>query len=138
MHLAEHKEREREGTLTQHLPDMIPTSQLLTVSGIVFARVISAAGPVGVLKMTASSRVQVLTLYKAMLRESQKFSAYNYRTYAIRRTRDAFRDKKCVDDFPEIQTLVQHAKENLDMIRRQNLGQLLPREHGVCKEKVCD
>ncbi|XP_073487100.1 LYR motif-containing protein 4 isoform X1 [Aquarana catesbeiana] len=79
----------------------------------------------GFLKMASSSRTQVLNLYKIMLRESQKFSSYNYRTYAIRRIRDAFREKKNIDDFHEVQTLVYQAKENLDIIRRQtSIGHL--------------
>ncbi|NP_001087036.1 LYR motif-containing protein 4 isoform X1 [Xenopus laevis] len=75
--------------------------------------------------MSASSRSQVLSLYKIMLRESQRFSSYNYRTYAIRRIRDAFREKKNVDDFLEIETLLHRAKENLNVIQRQvTIGQM--------------
>ncbi|XP_020955796.1 LYR motif-containing protein 4 isoform X1 [Sus scrofa] len=69
--------------------------------------------------MAASSRAQVLDLYRAMLRESKHFSAYNYRTYAIRRIRDAFRENKNVGDPAEIQALVTKAKRNLGIIRRQ-------------------
>lgn len=69
--------------------------------------------------MASASRAQVLSLYKVLLRESQRFSSYNYRTYAIRRVRDAFREKKNVDDFHEIQSLVYRAKENLEIIQRQ-------------------
>nr|KAF6506368.1 LYR motif containing 4 [Rousettus aegyptiacus] len=72
--------------------------------------------------MAASSRAQVLDLYRAMLRESKHFSAYNYRTYAIRRIRDAFRENKNVKDPVEIQTLVNKAKRDLGMIRRQNIS----------------
>lgn len=50
------------------------------------------------LKMAASSCAQVLDLYQAMLRESKQFSADNYRTYASRRIRDAFRENKNVKD----------------------------------------
>ncbi|XP_058288104.1 LYR motif-containing protein 4 isoform X1 [Hylobates moloch] len=69
--------------------------------------------------MAASSRAQVLDLYRAMLRESKRFSAYNYRTYAVRRIRDAFRENKNVKDPVEIQTLVNKAKRDLGVIRRQ-------------------
>uniref|UniRef100_A0ABI7XZG4 Complex 1 LYR protein domain-containing protein n=1 Tax=Felis catus TaxID=9685 RepID=A0ABI7XZG4_FELCA len=69
--------------------------------------------------MAASSRAQVLDLYRAMLRESKHFSAYNYRTYAVRRIRDAFRENKNVKDPVEIQTLVNKAKRDLEIIRRQ-------------------
>ncbi|XP_037374711.1 LYR motif-containing protein 4 isoform X2 [Talpa occidentalis] len=70
--------------------------------------------------MAASSRAQVLGLYRAMLRESQRFSAYSYRTYAIRRIRDAFRGNKDVKDPAEIQALVAKARRDLGMIRRQS------------------
>ncbi|XP_073080798.1 LYR motif-containing protein 4 isoform X1 [Manis javanica] len=71
--------------------------------------------------MAASSRAQVLDLYRAMLRESKHFSAYNYRTYTVRRIRDAFRENKNVKDPVEIQTLVNKAKRDLGIIRRQGL-----------------
>ncbi|KAM5322834.1 LYR motif-containing protein 4 [Glossophaga mutica] len=75
--------------------------------------------------MAASSRAQVLDLYRAMLRESKHFSAYNYRTYAIRRIRDAFRENKNVKDPVEIQTLVNKARRDLEMIHRQvHIGQM--------------
>ncbi|XP_065523499.1 LYR motif-containing protein 4 isoform X3 [Lathamus discolor] len=35
--------------------------------------------------MAASSRAQVLRLYRALLRESQRFSSYNYRLHDILR-----------------------------------------------------
>ncbi|XP_045862708.1 LYR motif-containing protein 4 isoform X3 [Meles meles] len=75
--------------------------------------------------MAASSRAQVLDLYRAMLRESKHFSAYNYRTYAVRRIRDAFRENKNVKDPVEIQALVNKAKRDLGIIRRQGLADVL-------------
>ncbi|XP_008584991.1 PREDICTED: LYR motif-containing protein 4, partial [Galeopterus variegatus] len=41
------------------------------------------------------------------------------RTYAVRRIRDAFRENKNVKDPVEIQTLVNKAKRDLEIIRRQ-------------------
>ncbi|XP_036724296.1 LYR motif-containing protein 4 isoform X3 [Balaenoptera musculus] len=72
--------------------------------------------------MAASSRAQVLDLYRAMLRESKHFSAYNYRTYAIRRIRDAFRENKNVKDPVQIQALMNKARRDLGIIRRQSHG----------------
>ncbi|NXU46963.1 LYRM4 protein, partial [Drymodes brunneopygia] len=69
--------------------------------------------------MAASSRAQVLRLYRALLRESQRFSGYNYRTYAIRRIREAFRENKNIEDSEKIEELLNKAKENLEVIRRQ-------------------
>ncbi|XP_074843827.1 LYR motif-containing protein 4 isoform X4 [Carettochelys insculpta] len=71
--------------------------------------------------MAASSRAQVLQLYRALLRESQRFAAYGYRTYAIRRIRDAFRENKHIQDSEEIQRLLHKARTNLEIIHRQGL-----------------
>ncbi|KAM6454728.1 LYR motif-containing protein 4 isoform 2-T2 [Liasis olivaceus] len=69
--------------------------------------------------MAASRRAQVLRLYRALLRESQGFTAYGYRTYAIRRIRDAFRENKSTKESSEIDALISKAKTNLEMIHRQ-------------------
>ncbi|XP_010571561.1 PREDICTED: LYR motif-containing protein 4 isoform X1 [Haliaeetus leucocephalus] len=69
--------------------------------------------------MAASSRAEVLRLYRALLRESQRFGGYNYRTYAIRRIRDAFRENKNIKDSEKIEELVNKAKVNLEVIHRQ-------------------
>lgn len=42
-----------------------------------------------------------------------------FRTYAIRRIRDAFRENKNIKDSEKIEELVNKAKENLEVIRRQ-------------------
>ncbi|XP_039206712.1 LYR motif-containing protein 4 isoform X2 [Crotalus tigris] len=69
--------------------------------------------------MAASRRSEVLRLYRALLRESQGFSAYGYRTYAIRKIRDTFRENKNIQESSEIDTLINKAKTNLEMIHRQ-------------------
>ncbi|XP_041103831.1 LYR motif-containing protein 4 isoform X2 [Polyodon spathula] len=69
--------------------------------------------------MAASSRTQVLSLYRLMLKESKNFTAYNYRTYAIRRVRDAFRENKHLEDPKTIQAQLIKARENLVIIQRQ-------------------
>ncbi|KAM6298886.1 LYR motif-containing protein 4 [Aegotheles albertisi] len=75
--------------------------------------------------MAASGRAQVLRLYRALLRESQRFGSYNYRTYAIRRIRDAFRENRNIKDSEKIEELVNKAKANLEIVRRQvTIGQL--------------
>ncbi|XP_069709704.1 LYR motif-containing protein 4 isoform X1 [Phaenicophaeus curvirostris] len=75
--------------------------------------------------MAAGGRAQVLRLYRALLRESQRFGAYNYRMYAIRRIRDAFRENKNIKDSEKIEELVNKAKANLEIIHRQvTIGQL--------------
>ena len=54
-----------------------------------------------------------------MLRESEKFVDLNYRSYAIRRIKDGFRAQSHVTEQSEIETKIQYAKVNLDIIKRQ-------------------
>jgi len=67
----------------------------------------------------AATRIQVLSIYKTMLRESGKFSFYNYRMYAIRRVKDAFREHKAISDPVEIQQNLKEARTFLNIIKRQ-------------------
>ncbi|XP_034490752.1 protein bcn92 [Drosophila innubila] len=66
-----------------------------------------------------STRRQAITLYRNMLRESEKLPSYNFRMYAMRKIRDSFRANKILSDFKEIDRQVASAKQNLEMIRRQ-------------------
>uniref|UniRef100_A0AAY4D897 LYR motif containing 4 n=1 Tax=Denticeps clupeoides TaxID=299321 RepID=A0AAY4D897_9TELE len=69
--------------------------------------------------MAASSKAQVLSLYRMLIKESKKFPSYNYRTYALRRVRDAFRENHKVDD-PKVQEqLIRKAWDTLALIQRQ-------------------
>ncbi|XP_048862869.1 LYR motif-containing protein 4 isoform X2 [Brienomyrus brachyistius] len=74
--------------------------------------------------MATSSKSQVLSLYKMLLKESKQFSSYNYRTYALRRVRDAFRENKSVDDPKTLEILLNRAWDSLAVIQRQ------PYHHG--------
>ncbi|KAG6451561.1 hypothetical protein O3G_MSEX007216 [Manduca sexta] len=56
-----------------------------------------------------------------LLRESEKFPNYNFRSYALRRVRDAFKDSKNLSDAKSIKKEYEFAKENLAIIRRQVL-----------------
>ncbi|MCJ8728941.1 hypothetical protein PDJAM_G00010310 [Pangasius djambal] len=69
--------------------------------------------------MAAPSRTQVLTLYRMLLRESKKIPSYNYRTYALRRVRDAFRENRNVEDPKVLEQLLSKACDNLAIIQRQ-------------------
>ncbi|KAF9947179.1 LYR motif-containing protein 4 [Modicella reniformis] len=70
---------------------------------------------------TAGHRSQVLGLYRSLLHHSSKFAAYNFRDYAIRRTRDAFHTAKNETDPEKIQALIQKAQKELEVIKRQSL-----------------
>ncbi|KAK4885699.1 hypothetical protein RN001_001970 [Aquatica leii] len=67
------------------------------------------------------SRQQILSLYKSLMKESNKFSSYNYRNYALRRIRDAFRENMNLTDNNQITKIVKDGYRNLEIIKRQVL-----------------
>ncbi|XP_053621217.1 LYR motif-containing protein 4 [Plodia interpunctella] len=71
--------------------------------------------------MSGSSKLQILSLYKALMRESQKFSNYNFRSYAVRRVRDAFKENQTLTDPKAIKKQLEFAKGNLNIVKRQVL-----------------
>ena len=68
-----------------------------------------------------ANKKAVLSLYHAMLRESSKIENYNFRCYAKRRVSDAFHSNKLETDQKRIEMLMQTAKDNLELIRRQSM-----------------
>uniref|UniRef100_A0A8D3C3P4 Complex 1 LYR protein domain-containing protein n=1 Tax=Scophthalmus maximus TaxID=52904 RepID=A0A8D3C3P4_SCOMX len=82
--------------------------------------------------MAASARTQVMSLYRMMLRESSKFPSYNYRTYALRRVRDAFRANRKIEDPRTVERLMEEGQRTLALIQRQlsiMASQRLVKEH---------
>ena len=53
--------------------------------------------------MAGGTSPRILSLYKTMLRESQKFVDKNYRSYAIRRVRDGFKEGAKETDEAKVQ-----------------------------------
>ncbi|KAG0262555.1 LYR motif-containing protein 4 [Mortierella polycephala] len=70
---------------------------------------------------TAAHRIQVLGLYRSLLHHSSKFAAYNFRDYAVRRTRDAFHAAKSESDPAKIDALILRAQQQLEVVKRQSL-----------------
>ncbi|XP_060535627.1 LYR motif-containing protein 4 [Cylas formicarius] len=68
-----------------------------------------------------SSKKQLLSLYKSLIRESQQFASYNFRSYAVRRVRDSFRENKFLMDVEVIRTKLIEGQNNLELIKRQAL-----------------
>ncbi|PSN60717.1 hypothetical protein BS50DRAFT_578907 [Corynespora cassiicola Philippines] len=64
---------------------------------------------------------QVRSLYRSLLRQSGQFSAYNFREYARRRTRDSFRDNRGEADERKVQELMQKGLKELQMLKRQTV-----------------
>lgn len=59
----------------------------------------------------------LLGQYRQLLRQGEQFSAYNFREYAKRRTRDAFRENKNVEDPRAVQELIQKGLKELQMMK---------------------
>ncbi|KAE8351493.1 iron-sulfur cluster biosynthesis protein Isd11 [Aspergillus coremiiformis] len=64
---------------------------------------------------------QVRSLFRSLLRQSSQFSSYNFREYARRRTRDAFREHQHEAEDRRIQELIQEGLQNLRMMKRQTV-----------------
>ncbi|KAI0399259.1 iron-sulfur cluster biosynthesis protein-like protein Isd11 [Xylaria palmicola] len=64
---------------------------------------------------------QARSLYRQLLRTGDQFQAYNFREYAKRRTRDAFRDSRDVEDPRQIQGLIQKGLKDLQIMQRQTV-----------------
>ncbi|KAF3049159.1 hypothetical protein E8E11_007488 [Didymella keratinophila] len=64
---------------------------------------------------------QVRSLYRSLLRQSSQFAAYNFREYAKRRTRDAFREHQLEAEERRVQELMQKGLKELQMLKRQTV-----------------
>ncbi|XP_046974878.1 LYR motif-containing protein 4B [Vanessa cardui] len=64
-------------------------------------------------------KTQILSLYKSLLKETNKFKNYNFRCYALRRVRDAFKENKSLSDPKLIKKEFEYGKQNLGIIKRQ-------------------
>ncbi|CAZ80641.1 unnamed protein product [Tuber melanosporum] len=69
----------------------------------------------------ADTAFQARSLYRNLLRFSDRFSSYNFREYARRRTRDVFREHKNVEDPRKIQELMQKGLKELQVLKRQTM-----------------
>ncbi|KAF2146388.1 uncharacterized protein K452DRAFT_243173 [Aplosporella prunicola CBS 121167] len=68
-----------------------------------------------------SSALQARSLYRSLLRQSRQFAAYNFREYALRRTKDAFRDNQHLNDEHAIQEAIQKGQKELQVLKRQTV-----------------
>ena len=65
------------------------------------------------------TRIETLSLYRRLMRLSGQFSIYNYREYARRRVRDAFRANKLTTDPAKLSKLHSEAAESVGLLQRQ-------------------
>lgn len=72
-----------------------------------------------------TSAFSVRSLYRSMLRQSNQFANYNFRTYARRRTRDAFHEHQREQDPRRIQELVQNGLKELQVMKVRGTQRLV-------------
>lgn len=83
----------------------------------------------------SKSASQILSLYKRLIKESERFASLNIREYSKKRIRYEFRQNKQLDDQEKLKSLVQKAENNLKLIQRQALiSQLYPTERTVIEQ----
>lgn len=67
--------------------------------------------------LVTTDRMGVQKQYRSLLRQSKEFAAYNFREYARRRTRDAFRENRSVSDSRVVQELMQKGLKELQILK---------------------
>lgn len=72
---------------------------------------------------------EVLTLFRSLLREANKFSSYNVRHYAKRRVAEGYRENQKLQDPEAIQAALHQGKEALELMKRQVLVYSLYQPH---------
>jgi hypothetical protein len=73
------------------------------------------------------TRSQVLTLYRTLLRQCERFADGNVRAYAKRRVRAGFRENQPLQDPEQIAKALEDGKKDLAMVQRQTtISQLYP------------
>lgn len=77
------------------------------------------------------TRMQVLSLYRHMLRQATKMTNYNFRAHALRRIGFEFHSNKNLPE-QKIEDKVVFARSQLDLLRRQSaLSNLYPERGSI-------
>ncbi|KAI8886445.1 hypothetical protein K501DRAFT_177602 [Backusella circina FSU 941] len=70
--------------------------------------------------MAAPTSTKVLSLYRSFIRNGNKFAAYNFRDYTVRRSRDAFRANMNETSPEKISEMIVKAERELAVVKRQS------------------
>ncbi len=83
------------------------------------------------------SRGDVRKLYRALLRHSSRFADYNFREYALRRTREDFRAAAKETDPTTVKKLYYNGLNNLTIVKRQaSISQMFANEPVVLEKQA--
>eukprot|EP01040_Poterioochromonas_malhamensis_P002689 gene2689-2863_t len=82
-------------------------------------------------------RVQVLSLYRGLIRSANKFHNYNFRDFAKRKINYEFGKNKALTDSAIIQSQFQKGVEQLEALKRQVIiNSLYPEESSVVEKRM--
>jgi hypothetical protein len=83
-----------------------------------------------------ASKSKILSLYKTLIKESNKFSSYNFREYAKRRIKYEFEENKAVTQKETVRLLLKQAESKLESLKRQVIvSQLFPAGKNIIEPK---
>jgi len=71
--------------------------------------------------LSGDTAFQARSLFRQLLRQSSQFANYNFREYARRRTKDAFRAHQHGAEERQVQELIQRGLKELRMMKRQTV-----------------
>jgi len=97
------------------------TGNFQTICGVYGERLKTTGATMSVATVQRDTAFQVRSLFRSLLRQSSQFSNYNFREYARRRTKDAFRECQNETEDRKIQELIQEGLMNLRMMKRQTI-----------------
>mmetsp|Transcript_17102 Transcript_17102/g.26640 ORF Transcript_17102/g.26640 Transcript_17102/m.26640 type:complete len:96 (-) Transcript_17102:401-688(-) len=77
------------------------------------------------------TKIEVLHLFRGIIKYGKMIKDYNFREYALRRTRDGFRSNQSLQG-EELSKVYSNGLNQFEIVRRQALiGQLYPSETSV-------
>jgi LYR motif-containing protein 4 len=68
--------------------------------------------------MSGPAREALQQLYQSTLRTSQSFASYNFRSYFVQRTNDAFRAANIERDPTKLNAFIEDKKKELEVLKR--------------------
>lgn len=79
-----------------------------------------------------SNRAKVISLYRQLMQEADKFTTSNFRVYAKNRIHHEFELNRNVTDLAKQKALIEKAEKSLSSLKRQVIvSQLFPAEKSV-------
>lgn len=83
-----------------------------------------------------SNRAKVISLYRQLMNEADKFTSYNFRVYAKNRIHHEFEKNRNVTELAKQQELIQKAEKSLSSLKRQVvISKLYPAEKSILDAK---